>query len=119
MTSIYDFTARGMDGRVTSLGSYRGKTLLIVNVASKCGLTPQYEGLEALYRKFAEKGSLYSAFPAINSGIKSRGTPSKFEISVRRSTMAVSENATPRPRNPRALRTPSRNFYNWRRAAPR
>jgi glutathione peroxidase len=73
MTSIYDFTARGMDGRVTSLGSYRDKTLLIVNVASKCGLTPQHEGLEALYRKFAEKGLVILGFPCNQFGHQEPG----------------------------------------------
>jgi glutathione peroxidase len=73
MTSIYDFSARSMDGRVTSLGGYRGKTLLIVNVASKCGLTPQYEGLEALYRKFAAKGLVVLGFPCNQFGHQEPG----------------------------------------------
>jgi glutathione peroxidase len=56
MPSIYDFSARALDGASAPLGVYSGKTLLIANVASKCGFTPQYAGLEVLYRKFAPKG---------------------------------------------------------------
>ena len=57
MASIYDFSAKTIDGNEQKLDTYRGKTMLIVNVASKCGFTPQYEGLEALYRKFEGQGS--------------------------------------------------------------
>jgi glutathione peroxidase len=64
MTSIYDFSAKTLDGASVSLADYKGRTLLIVNVASKCGLTPQYEGLEALYRKFASKGLVVLGFPS-------------------------------------------------------
>ena len=56
MASIYDFSATTIDDKEQSLSAYRGKTLLIVNVASKCGFTPQYEGLERLQQRFAERG---------------------------------------------------------------
>jgi len=73
MTSIYDFSARALDGASTPLDIYKGKTLLIVNVASKCGFTPQYEGLEALYRKFAPKGLVVLGFPSNQFGHQEPG----------------------------------------------
>jgi glutathione peroxidase len=73
MTSIYDFSARTLDGATVPLGDYKGKTLLIVNVASKCGFTPQYEGLEALYRKFASKGLVVLGFPSNQFGHQEPG----------------------------------------------
>jgi glutathione peroxidase len=63
VSSVCDFEVRSADGRQVSLGSYAGKVLLIVNVASKCGLTPQYEGLEALYREERERGLAILGFP--------------------------------------------------------
>ena len=73
MTSIYDFSARALDGAIAPLDVYRGKTLLIVNVASKCGFTPQYAGLEALYRKFAPKGLVVLGFPSNQFGHQEPG----------------------------------------------
>jgi glutathione peroxidase len=73
MTSIYDFSATVLDGESASLGAYKGKTLLIVNVASKCGFTPQYAGLEALYRKFASKGLVVLGFPSNQFGHQEPG----------------------------------------------
>ena len=61
--SIYDFTVKDIKGNDVSLADYQGKVLLIVNVASKCGLTPQYEGLEALYQKYKDQGLEILAFP--------------------------------------------------------
>ncbi len=61
--SIYDITVKDIKGNDVSLKNYEGKVLLIVNVASKCGLTPQYEGLEALYQKYKDQGLVILAFP--------------------------------------------------------
>lgn len=61
--SIYDLPVATADGGETTLAPYRGQVMLIVNVASKCGLTPQYEGLEAMYRKHKEEGLAILGFP--------------------------------------------------------
>jgi glutathione peroxidase len=64
MTSVYDFEARRIDGQPAPLSEYRGRVLLIVNTASQCGFTPQFEGLEALYRKYAGQGLAVLGFPS-------------------------------------------------------
>ncbi len=63
MASIHDFTMKTIDGKEQSLGDYRGKALLVVNVASKCGLTPQYEALQALHAEYAPRGFAVLGFP--------------------------------------------------------
>ena len=68
MTEIYEFAVRDISGRDVSLSSYRGKALLIVNTASKCGFTPQYEGLEALYRDLGAHGLVVLGFPCNQFG---------------------------------------------------
>ena len=73
MTSIYDFAASDITGREVSLADYRGKVLLIVNTASKCGFTPQYEGLEALYRDLAARGLEVLGFPCNQFGAQEPG----------------------------------------------
>ncbi len=62
--SLYDFTLDDIDGNAVSLSRFKGKALLIVNVASRCGFTGQYEGLEALYRRYKERGLVVLGFPA-------------------------------------------------------
>ena len=65
-STIYEFTLNSIDGQPTSLAQFKGKVVLIVNVASKCGFTPQYAGLEALYEKYKERGFVVLGFPANN-----------------------------------------------------
>ncbi len=64
MASVYDFTVKDAKGNDVKLSDYKGKTLLIVNVASKCGFTPQYEGLEKLYQKYKDEGLVILGFPS-------------------------------------------------------
>jgi glutathione peroxidase len=73
-TSIYDFTMKSIDGQPVSLKSYSGKVVLLVNVASKCGFTPQYAGLEALYEKYKDRGFVIVGVPANNFGSQEPGT---------------------------------------------
>jgi glutathione peroxidase len=63
MSSVYDFSAKTIDGEDKKLDAYKGKTMLVVNVASKCGFTPQYIGLEEMYEKFSDKGLVVLGFP--------------------------------------------------------
>jgi glutathione peroxidase len=64
--SVLEFTMKNIDGKDVKLDEYNGKVLLIVNVASKCGYTPQYEGLESTYRKYKDQGLVVIGFPANN-----------------------------------------------------
>lgn len=73
MTSIYDFTAKTLDGKDVSLGDWRGKVMLIVNTASKCGFTYQYQGLEALHRDYAARGLVVLGFPCNQFGKQEPG----------------------------------------------
>ncbi|MFB3776322.1 MAG: glutathione peroxidase [Bryobacteraceae bacterium] len=65
-TTIHDFTTNSIDGQPVSLAQYKGSVVLIVNVASRCGFTPQYAGLEAVYRKYKDRGFVVLGFPANN-----------------------------------------------------
>lgn len=71
---IYNIPVNTIDGTETTLGDYRGKAALIVNVASKCGLTPQYEGLEKVYEDYRDRGFEVLAFPANNFMAQEPGT---------------------------------------------
>lgn len=64
VTNLYSFTMKDIDGKNVSLADYRGKVLLLVNVASKCGFTGQYEGLESLYKRYKDRGLVILGFPA-------------------------------------------------------
>jgi glutathione peroxidase len=79
MASIYDFSAKTIDGTEQALDAYRGKALLIVNVASKCGFTPQYEGLEALYRKLHDQGFVVLGFPCDQFGHQEPGNEAEIK----------------------------------------
>jgi glutathione peroxidase len=73
VATVYDFSARTIDGAEQPLSGYAGKSLLIVNVASKCGFTPQYQGLEALQRKLAPQGFAVLGFPCDQFGHQEPG----------------------------------------------
>ena len=77
--SIYDFTMKSIDGDPVSLKSYHGKVVLLVNVASKCGFTPQYAALEALYEKFKDKGFVIVGIPANNFMSQEPGTDAEIK----------------------------------------
>ena len=72
--SIYDTALHSLQGEPTSLGDFRGTTLLVVNVASKCGLTPQYEGLERLQKTYGDKGFSVIGFPCNQFGAQEPGS---------------------------------------------
>lgn len=74
MASIYDISIKKIDGTETSLAAYRGKVLLIVNTASKCGFTPQYQGLQKLHDKYSEKDLVVMGFPCNQFGAQEPGT---------------------------------------------
>jgi len=74
MTSINDFEARRIDGSAAPLSAFRGQVLLVVNTASKCGFTPQFEGLEKLYRQYAQRGFAILGFPSNQFGHQDPGS---------------------------------------------
>jgi glutathione peroxidase len=77
--SIYSIQAKDIQGKETSLQDYKGKVLLIVNVASRCGFTPQYSGLEKLYQKWKSKGLVILGFPCNQFGKQEPGTESEIK----------------------------------------
>jgi glutathione peroxidase len=72
--TVYDFTLNSIDGQSTPLSSYKGKVVMLVNVASRCGFTPQYAGLESLYDKYKDRGFVIVGIPANNFGGQEPGT---------------------------------------------
>jgi len=77
--SVYDFTMKDIDGKEVKLKKYKGNVALIVNVASKCGYTPQYEGLQKIYDQYKAQGFYVLGFPANNFGNQESGTESEIK----------------------------------------
>jgi glutathione peroxidase len=78
-STIYDFKPLAADGKPYSIEGLKGKTILVVNVASKCGFTPQYDGLETLYKKYQSKGLVILGFPCNQFGGQEPGTNSEIQ----------------------------------------
>lgn len=83
MGNVYDIPVQRLTGEPAYLGDYRGKVLLLVNVASKCGLTPQYSALEKLYTRFKEAGLVVCGFPANDFGAQEPGSDQEIEAFCR------------------------------------
>jgi glutathione peroxidase len=78
-SGIYDFTLPSIDGKPAPLANYKGKVILVVNVASRCGFTPQYSALEAIYEKYKDQGFVILGFPANNFGAQEPGTNAEIK----------------------------------------
>jgi glutathione peroxidase len=76
--SLYELKVNSLDGKPVDLGQYKGRVVLVVNVASKCGFTPQYAGLEKLYLDYKDKGFVILGFPANDFGHQEPGTPEEI-----------------------------------------
>ncbi len=79
MTTAYDFSARDIDGKEQSLAGYKGKAMLVVNTASKCGFTPQYTGLEKLSQEFKDQGLVVLGFPCDQFGHQEPGDEAEIK----------------------------------------
>ena len=77
--NVYDYSMTAIDGKAAPLSNYKGKVLLVVNVASKCGYTPQYTGLEALYKKYKDQGLVLIGVPANNFGGQEPGSNEEIQ----------------------------------------
>jgi glutathione peroxidase len=78
-SSIYDFTLPSIEGKPMPLADYKGKVILVVNVASRCGFTPQYTALESIYEKYKDQGFVILGFPANNFGGQEPGTNAEIK----------------------------------------
>jgi glutathione peroxidase len=78
-SSIYDFTLPSIDGKPMPIADYKGKVILVVNVASRCGFTPQYTALESIYEKYKDQGFVILGFPANNFGGQEPGTNAEIK----------------------------------------
>ena len=83
MANFYDIPVHRITGELASLGDYRGKVLLLVNVASQCGLTPQYEGLETIYSRYKDRGLVVCGFPANDFGAQEPGNNEEIQTFCR------------------------------------
>ena len=77
--SVHEFTLKAIDGKSVALSNFKGQIMLLVNVASQCGYTPQYEGLEKLYETYKSRGFVIGGFPANNFGGQEPGTDSEIQ----------------------------------------
>ena len=77
--SVYDYVLKSIDGQPTSFNAYRGKVLMVVNVASRCGYTPQYSALESVYEKYKDRGFVIVGVPANNFGAQEPGTDAEIK----------------------------------------
>lgn len=77
--SVHEFTLKAIDGKSVALSNFKGQIMLLVNVASQCGYTPQYEGLEKLYETYKSRGFVIAGFPANNFGGQEPGTDSEIQ----------------------------------------
>ena len=106
MATVHDFSARAIDGKECALADFKGKALLIVNVASKCGFTPQYKGLESLQRKYADRGFAVLGFPCDQFGHQEPGNEQEI-----RNFCSLNYDVTfPRSRSMAVARIPCMNI---------
>ena len=103
---VYDYTVNDIKGDQVSLSAYQGKLLLIVNTASKCGFTPQYDGLEKLYRKYKDRGFVILGFPSNQFLAQERRDFLVLQASLRSHFSALFENRCPWGKRPSAFSVP-------------